>query len=95
MNLRLNCTGKLEMGKEMTAKIQLCPPPKPFNRTKEFEVVNRDLDTTLTIKVPNTKHRADILRSLECHVYFALSILTCPKAYSLKNEAHFDNVNLS
>ncbi len=39
------------MGKEMTAKIQLCPPPKPFTRTKEFEVVSRNLDTTLTIKV--------------------------------------------
>jgi hypothetical protein len=44
--------GKLEMGKEMTAKVQLCPPPKPFTRTKEFEVVSRNLDTTLTLKVP-------------------------------------------
>ncbi len=44
--------GKLEMGKEMTTKIQLCPPPKPFTRTKEFEVVSRNLDTTLTLKVP-------------------------------------------
>jgi hypothetical protein len=39
------------VGKEMTAKIQVCPPPKPFARTKEFEVVNRDLDTTLIVKV--------------------------------------------
>lgn len=42
--------GKLEMGKDMTSKIQLCPPPKPFRRTKEFEVVNRDLNTTLSVK---------------------------------------------
>ena len=44
--------GKLEVGKEMTTKVQLCPPPKPFIRTKEFEVVNRDLSTNLMVKVP-------------------------------------------
>ena len=36
----------------MTTKVQLCPPPKPFIRTKEFEVVNRDLSTNLMVKVP-------------------------------------------
>jgi hypothetical protein len=48
------------MGKEMTAKIQLCPPPKPFTRTKEFEVVSRNLDTTLTIKVRYGTDQLDI-----------------------------------
>ena len=42
--------GRLELGVDMGAKVQLCPPPKNFSKVRDFEVVKRDLSDTLTVK---------------------------------------------
>ena len=52
----LNCTLSrqlpffLEMGDDMSCKVQVCPPPKPYSKAEDFTVVKRELSSTLSIK---------------------------------------------
>ena len=42
--------GRLELGVDMGAKVQLCPPPKNFSKVKDFEVIKRDLTERIMVK---------------------------------------------
>ncbi|XP_023336085.1 integrator complex subunit 14 [Eurytemora carolleeae] len=42
--------GTLEMGDNMSCKVQVCPPPKPYSKAEDFTVVKRELSSTLSIK---------------------------------------------
>jgi len=42
--------GRLELGADMSAKVQLCPPPKNFKKVYDFEVVQRTLWDKLVVK---------------------------------------------
>jgi hypothetical protein len=42
--------GTLELGSEMSCKIQVCPPPKPYNKAEDFSLVKRELSSTLIVK---------------------------------------------
>lgn len=42
--------GRLQLGVDMDAKVQLCPPPKNFSKVRDFEVVKRELSDTLAVK---------------------------------------------
>jgi len=42
--------GRLQLGAEMGATVQLCPPPKNFLKVRDFEVVKRELSDTLVVK---------------------------------------------
>lgn len=43
-------TGRLLLGADMGVKIQLCPPPKNFSRSKDFTVLSRELSHNIIIK---------------------------------------------
>merc|ERR1719175_189346 len=43
--------GTLQVGGEdMSCPVQVCPPPKPFCRTDDFQVLKRELSNTLVVK---------------------------------------------
>jgi len=43
-------TGTLQVGSGLSCKVQVCPPPKSYKRTEDFETVRRDLSTVLAVK---------------------------------------------
>ena len=42
--------GRLVLGTEMQARVQLCPPPRNFYRAKDFTVSSRELSDNIVIK---------------------------------------------
>jgi len=49
----LHCTkwvGRLELGPEMAATVQLCPPPRSFAKTKDFTVTRREVGDSLLVR---------------------------------------------
>ena len=43
-------TGRLALGTEMQARVQLCPPPRNFHKAMDFSVISRELNDNIVIK---------------------------------------------
>jgi len=49
----LHCTkwqGRLELGADMAAQVQLCPPPKNFCKQDDFSVIRREVGESLVVR---------------------------------------------